>query len=67
MMLETLCRLKRIDGSVADEIAITAVVESEAVSQGGMDATRTKRFPRAGIDIGTRAAAYVKDRAGVSD
>lgn len=67
MMLKALCRLKRIDGSVADEIAITSVVESEAVSQEMIDATRTRRFQRAGIDIGTQAAAYVKDRAGVSD
>lgn len=67
MMLKALCRLKRIDGSVADEIAITSVIESEAASQEMIEVTRTRRFQRAGIDIGTQAAAYVKDRAGVSD
>lgn len=67
MVLKVLCRLKRIDGTIADEVALTSVVESEAVSQEMIEATRTRRFQRAGIDIGTQAAAYLKERAGVSD
>jgi hypothetical protein len=65
--LRATLRIVRPDGQLADEVIFTSVVEAQVVTQEAIEATRERRLHRAGIDLGTQAGEYLRDRAGIHD
>ena len=66
-MVTGILRVQTPRGDVLEAVRLRAFIEpeSEVVAPGEIEATRSRRFMQAGIELGRKATEYLKSRAGV--